>query len=88
MLCESAGILHQTVASISAQRQKPAEILVVTPGPQHVLPETLEIPDVRLILRARLVCPPSGMLGWIKSAANAIWSHSSMTISNSPSFTG
>jgi len=44
------AILHDTVVSIARQRRRPAEILIVTPGEQHVLPETLAMPGVRLVI--------------------------------------
>jgi GT2 family glycosyltransferase len=44
------AILHETVASIASQSRKPAEILIVTPGDQHVLPETLAISGLRVVI--------------------------------------
>ena len=42
-------ILHDTIISIARQSHEPAEILIVSPGQRHVLPETLEIRGVRFI---------------------------------------
>ena len=44
------AILHDTVASVARQCRRPAEILIVTPGTEHVLLKTLEMPGVRLVI--------------------------------------
>jgi GT2 family glycosyltransferase len=43
------AILHDTVLSIVRQTYKAAEILIVSPGKEHVLEKTLEITGVRLL---------------------------------------
>jgi GT2 family glycosyltransferase len=43
-------ILHDTVVSIARQTYKAAEILIVSPSDQRLLPETLEISRVRLVI--------------------------------------
>lgn len=43
-------ILHDTVLSIARQTLRPAEIVIVSPSREHVLPETLGIPSVRFVL--------------------------------------
>ena len=44
------AILHDTIVSITRQRRTPAEVLIVSPGAEHVLPETLDMPGVRLVI--------------------------------------
>ena len=44
-----AAILHDTVLSLTKQSHKPAEILIVSPDEQHVLPTTLELAGVRFV---------------------------------------
>ncbi len=43
-------ILHDTVLSVLGQTLKPVEIMIVSPGSEHVLEKTLEIKDVRFFL--------------------------------------
>ncbi|HEX4065519.1 MAG TPA: glycosyltransferase [Acidobacteriaceae bacterium] len=43
------AILHQTVLSIRRQSLAPVQIILSSPGPEHVLPETLEIVGVEWV---------------------------------------
>ena len=43
-------VLHDTIATIARQTHQPDEILIVSPGREHVLPETLTMPKVRFVL--------------------------------------
>jgi len=42
-------ILHQTVLSALRQSLAPLQIILSSPGPEHVLPETLELPGVEWV---------------------------------------
>jgi len=43
------SVLHETVLSIRKQSLQPIQIVLCSPGPEHVLPETLQIPGVEWI---------------------------------------
>jgi GT2 family glycosyltransferase len=45
-----AVILHETVCSIQQQSLLPTQIIISTPGPEHVLPETMALPGVQHVL--------------------------------------
>jgi glycosyltransferase involved in cell wall biosynthesis len=45
-----AAILHDTVCSIQRQSLRPTQIIISTPGQDHVRPETLALPGVSVVL--------------------------------------
>jgi GT2 family glycosyltransferase len=45
-----AAVLHETVCSIQWQTLLPKQIIISTPGAEHVLPETLALPGVQHVL--------------------------------------
>jgi glycosyltransferase involved in cell wall biosynthesis len=44
------AILHQTVLSVLRQSLTPVQIIISSPGPEHVLPATLALPSVEWVL--------------------------------------